>query len=236
VTAAPAPVHRRRLRPPLWWAWPAGAALVGAVLALLFTADRTSDHLRGSGVPVEQKRTVPTFRSVELGGSTIVSVHVGAPRSVTVRGDDNLVSRITTTVRSGRLVIDTAGSFSTRTPMHVAVTVPLLRGLRLTGSGIVSVDDVHARSLTVMLSGSGVINAAGTAERLNVLLGGSGVAQLRGLTTRDAHAVVTGSGRIDLTATNALDASIPGSGVISYGGDPAHVTTRVSGSGAITPR
>ena len=36
-----------------------------------------------------------------------------------------------------------------------------------------------------------------------------------------------------MTASETLDASISGSGAISYGGDP-EVTTNVTGSGAVT--
>lgn len=41
---------------------------------------------------------------------------------------------------------------------------------------------------------------------------------------------------IGATATESLDASVPGSGAIVYGGDPNDVTKTVTGSGAITPR
>jgi Putative auto-transporter adhesin, head GIN domain len=68
------------------------------------------------------------------------------------------------------------------------------------------------------------------------MLSGSGVAALGGLLAREARAVVQGSGRIDLTASRALDASIPGTGAIVYGGNPPHVTTSISGVGAVTPR
>src|SRR5919197_1160365 len=93
--------------------------------------------------------------------------------------------------------------------------VPAFSGVELAGSNLVTVRvgsprSVHARSLTVTLSGSGVLRASRTADRLDVKLGGSGVAQLRSLTARDARAVVPGSGRIDLTATRTLDGSIPG--------------------------
>jgi hypothetical protein len=211
-------------------------ALLGAGIVLLFTADHTDEMLGGSGVSAEQTHVVPAFSGVELAGSNVVTVQVGGPRSVVVRADDNLLSHITTTVRSQRLVIGTTGSFSPRAPMRVAITVPSLRVLALSGSGTVTAQGVHARSLRVTLSGSGVLHASGTADRLDVTLGGSGVAQVRDLVARDALAVVKGSGRIDITATNALDGSIPGTGTIEYRGNPAHVTTSVSGTGAITPR
>ena len=42
-----------------------------------------------------------------------------------VKADDNLIDRVTTHVRSGRLVIgNTPGSFSTESPMSVEVGVP----------------------------------------------------------------------------------------------------------------
>ena len=49
----------------------------------------------------------------------------------------------------------------------------------------------------------------------------------------DARAVVSGSGRIVLTATKSLDATVSGSGAIMYGGNPEEVEQSVTGSGAI---
>jgi len=40
--------------------------------------------------------------------------------------------------------------------------------------------------------------------------------------------------RLRVTATTRVDASVPGSGAIIYGGSPPQVTTSVTGSGAIT--
>jgi hypothetical protein len=74
----------------------------------------------------------------------------------------------------------------------------------------------------VKLPGSGVLRAGGRAGRRHVTLAGSGLADLSGLVARDARAIVTGSGRIDVTATNSLRASVPGTGAIFYGAAPAH--------------
>jgi Putative auto-transporter adhesin, head GIN domain len=80
------------------------------------------------------------------------------------------------------------------------------------------------------------VRASGTVARLGVSLGGSGDAQLGQLVARDVRAVLNGSGRIAVHATNTLQASVPGSGTIVYSGHPAHVTTSITGSGAITRR
>ena len=66
------------------------------------------------------------------------------------------------------------------------------------------------------------------------MLDGSGQARLLGLVARDVRAVIGGSGELLVTATDRLDASVPGSGEIIYAGNPAHVTKSVTGSGEIT--
>jgi Putative auto-transporter adhesin, head GIN domain len=62
---------------------------------------------------------------------------------------------------------------------------------------------------------------------------GDGQAQLSQLAARDVHAVLAGSGLIQVNATTSLDAAVPGSGMIMYSGNPLHVTTSVTGSGTV---
>ena len=160
----------------------------------------------------------------------------GREQSVVVSADDNLVRHVTTRVNHSGLVIGTVGSFTTRAPMRVEVTLPALQKLELSGSGVVVATDIRASDLRISLSGSGVLRASGAVDRLDVSLGGSGDAQLNDLRARQARAVVSGSGRIVVQVTDRLDASVPGSGVIVYGGDPPHVHTEVTGSGSDRPR
>jgi len=200
----------------------------------LFESSSSSTTVKGSGVTASETRNVPAFSAVELAASNIVDVRVGEAQRVVVHADDNLLHRITTTVNGGRLVIaQIPGSVEARSELRVEIQVPKLVALALSGSGIVSATGVDATAFTVTLDGSGVIHAAGTVQRLEVSLGGSGDAQLSELRARTVHAVVGGSGRILTTATETLDASVPGSGAIIYGGAPAHVSRSVTGSGAV---
>jgi hypothetical protein len=218
----------------------AGALLallaVGVVLLMRHsTGESSSDVIRGSGVTAAQARHVPAFTGVELAGSNNVIVHVGGKQSIVVRADDNLLRRVTTRVDADNLVIDTPGSFTTKSPMSVEVTVPTLTAVALRGSGNVVVAGLHAPRLNVTVPGSGVVRASGVADQLRVTLGGSGDVQLDQLAARDVTAVVSGSGRIVVTATRSLDASVSGSGAIFYGGDPTKVVTSITGSGAVVP-
>jgi hypothetical protein len=241
MSVTPTTFHERRAprRYQLALAVAFGFVLATIVVLLLVHYDvlkgsSSSNGVVGSGVAATQTRSLPPFTSLDLAGSNNISVRVGSKQSVVVHADDNPLRQVTTRVQAGRLVIgNTAGSFSAKSPMSVEVSVPSLEAVTLSGSGIVAITGINAPALTVTVPGSGVLQASGTTARLSVNLGGSGDAQLEQLVARDVHAVVGGSDQIMLTATNSLDAPVTGDGSILYSGNPAHVTTSVTGNGAI---
>jgi Putative auto-transporter adhesin, head GIN domain len=237
MSTAPTSVSRGHVRNLLHF----GARAIVVVLAVagvVLIANRlgdeqsSSDVVRGSGTPASQLRNLPSFEALELAGSTELTVRIG-DQAVVVEADDNLVGRVTTEVRAGTLVVGTDGSFTTSSPMRVDVTVPTLNALVLSGSGIMVVEDISAERLRVRVPGSGLLRANGTAELLDAGLSGSGDVQLENLVARDVVATLSGSGRLQVHATRSLDASVPGSGIIFYGGNPADVAKSVSGTGAI---
>lgn len=212
--------------------------LGGLTVALLYHADvfggsngSTSD---GSGTAATQVRHVSAFDAVELAGSNNVVIHVGKKQSVVVRADDNLLGRVTTEVRSGKLVVgNTPGSFESKSPMSVEVRLPQLAAMTLAGSGNIVVDGVDAESLDVRLPGDGTLTGSGTVTRLDVSVGGSGTVMFTRVVAKDAHAVVSGSGSIFVTVTATLAASVSGTGSIVYEGKPRAVTRNVTGTGSI---
>jgi|SRR5690348_15737945 hypothetical protein len=207
----------------------------GAVVLLVQRGGSPPSGTKGSGVPGTQARDLPAFDRVELAGSNDVMVHVGGKQLVVVEADDNLLDRVTTRVRTSTLVIaNTPGSFTTRSPMRVDVTVPSLSGLTLSGSGNVVVSGVRADRFDVSLSGSGTLTGSGAATRLDVTVPGSGSVEFIPLAAKTVRAAVSGSGSIFVTATERLDASVSGAGAILYAGHPTAVTKNVTGSGAIT--
>jgi|SRR5512133_663098 hypothetical protein len=243
MTVAPTPVHTGREVHRSRWVL---ATIIAFLLGGLTVATLYESHVfessstsgtQGSGVLATQTRHLPSFTSVELAGSNNVVVHVGEKQSVVVKADDNLIDRVTTKARSGTLIVgNTRSSFSTKSPMRVAITVPTLDALTLTGNGNIVVDGIEAESLKVDLPGNGTLTANGTATRLDVTVSGSGVARFTELVANDVQAAVSGSGSIFVTATKSLDASVSGSGAILYAGNPQDVTRSVTGSGVITGR
>jgi len=241
MSTAHTPLHRRRAPGRLRRALAVLTVLLVAAILIALLVDRifyssSSPAGTGSGVAATQGRSLPSFGDVDLAGANNVIVHVGARQSVIVHADNNLLSRVTTRVRSGSLVIGTTpGTLNAKSPMFVDVNLPSLSALRLQGDGNITVAGINSGSLSAVIAGSGTITASGTTTRLDVAISGSGTAQLDQLIARDATASIPGSGTIMLSATRSLNASVPGSGTILYHGNPHHVTTRVTGSGTISP-
>ncbi len=236
----PGPSPHRNMTP---WLLLAGVVvLVGALSVTLALVLRghggtllAGPAVRGSGVAASETRTLPSFTAVELAGSNDVTVRVGAPQSAVVHADDNLVSHVRTTVRSGALVVDTAGSFVTSAPMRVSVVVPKITSVTLTGSGTMLVEGLDAASFSASLPGSGTMQVSGHTEHLTADLSGSGQMNLHGLIARAVEVRLSGSGEVQVHATDSIDAEVSGSGSVRYAGDPPHVTRTVTGSGAVEP-
>jgi hypothetical protein len=237
MIAAPTPVDRRRAASRHRWALVAAAAL-GVVAGVLvaqgaFEPSSGSQTRVGSGVPAAQYRQVPPFSRVELAGTNNVTVRVGAARGVVVRADENLLDRVTTGVRAGKLTIGDLGSFTARSPMTVEIGTPSLEAVALTGDGIVSVSGAGGRRFSAQLTGTGLVQVSGAVDRLDARLDGTGNLELGDLPARDVEAVVHGTGRVIVRPSRTLDASVPGTGSIVYRGHPAKVTTNITGSGAV---
>jgi hypothetical protein len=240
MSTAPAPAHHGRAPRRLPVALGAIAVLLLAAILVVLLVDRVffehSPAGTGSGVAATDVRSVSRFTGVDLAGLNNVVVRAGGRQSVVVHADANLLRRVTTRARAGRLVIGTTpGNLKPKTPMYVVVTLPSVEALTLRGAGTITVSNLDSRRLTVRLPGAGMIRATGRATRLDVTISGSGTALLGQLVARDVKAGVSGEGSITLTAIHGLDARVSGSGTIVYGGNPAHIATRVTGSGTITP-
>jgi hypothetical protein len=239
MTFAPAPVGRRGGLYDALLPWLLVIVLLAVIVSLLLrydvfgTTTTSTAGTKGSGIAATERRVLPPFHALDLTGTNAVSVSVGRTQWIVVHADSNLLHRVTTRVENGTLVIGDLGSYSAVTPMRVAVSVPTLSAVKLSGSGLITLGGVNAREIAITLAGSGAFHASGSVGRLDASLTGSGDAQLDGLVARDVHAVVAGSGRILVHATNSLDASVPGTGAIVFRGDPPHVTTSVTGVGAV---
>jgi hypothetical protein len=199
------------------------------------TSKTSTSQTKGSGVVKTERRSVDDFTRVELAGTSKVTVHSGSPKGVVVRGDDNLLHLITTKVTGETLVISQKGDFTSQRGIEVEVSTPSLEGVKLSGTGSLAVTGVHAERFDVDLTGTGSVDASGTAKRVDLTLSGVGNARLRQLVSADTDVVLSGTGSATVVATKSLKASLSGSGSVTYYGLPQHVKTKITGTGAIHP-
>lgn len=116
---------------------------------------------------------------------------------------------------------------------EVTVVLPEVRALRIKGSGKASFRACKQEKLSIELTGSGEVDLAGSADRLEIDISGSGSIAGFGLETKVANLRVSGSGDIHATATESVRARVSGSGKIKIAGSPGEKDTDVTGSGKI---
>jgi hypothetical protein len=216
--------------------------LVGLVLvialavtaSLLTSGDDNPSGATGSGVAASEIRRLPAFTAVDLAGTNEMTVQVGEPQQVVVRADDNLLDKVVTQVRAGVLVVSDRGSFTTRSPMSVFVTVPSLRSATMSGTGQLTATGVTANSFAARLPGTGTLIVSGRAERVDASVSGDGAVTLGSLLARDATVTIAGTGSIGIHVTRSLIATVSGTGSIVYAGHPASVTKNIAGEGSVT--
>jgi len=205
------------------------AALLPACAFLQTTA------VRGSGVVASETRSVSGFDRIVVTGSADVDVSFGDTESVVVEAEDNLLPLIETEVNGRTLEIGFKlnTSVNPTRPIHVAVTMKSLTGAIITGSGSIDIPDLQADSVSFDISGSGSINAAGTARTVDATISGSGNIDCSDVQAASAKARILGSGDITVFASENLQALVSGSGDVIYHGDPAEVDKSITGSGSV---
>jgi len=191
--------------------------------------------IRGSGVAASEERAVGAFQKLSISGGARVHVTVGPPVSLRIRTDDNLLPHVITEVDGDTLKVHMeSGSYSFRVPLEVTVSVPELHGFSVGGSARAEITGLHGGGFSISIAGSGRIQAEGSVDQLQVGISGSGRLDLYAVAAEQASVRISGSGNIQLQAREKLEARISGSGNIQYRGRPA-ITARISGSGSLAP-
>ncbi len=103
----------------------------------------------------------------------------------------------------------------------------------VSGSGKVVLFATIDNSASFGVSGSGKIEARGSAENVKTNVSGSGKVLASDLQTNRCEIRISGSGDVEINVKNELDATISGSGSVSYKGNPSKVNSHASGSGKV---
>ncbi|WP_318312488.1 head GIN domain-containing protein [Flagellimonas crocea] len=215
--------------------------------------------IKGNGDVVTIERSVGDYDQVAMSGWFDVELVSGNEGEITLKGESNLLEYITTEVKNGKLEIKVEKGVNLRpsnwnSGIYVTVPVESINGASLSGSGdlvgktTIRTDrfstamsgsgditlTVEADELDAALSGSGDINLSGRVTDFTVSVSGSGDIKAYELEADFVKATVSGSADIKVTANQAIDARVSGSGDIHYRGNPKKINSKSSGSGDIT--
>ena len=129
------------------------------------------------GASISQPRGVDAFHSIDLRGAAELDVLVGPHQSVVVEAPEDTLARVTTTVVNGSLIIDSDRSswwHPRRGGLKLRITLPKLNSLALNGVGHLTVSGLAGGATTIVLSGTGDVEANGQVDTLTARLNGAG--------------------------------------------------------------
>ena len=221
------------------------------------TSACTINMVTGSGKLAKSTRNVSGFTGVQFAGLGELSITQGTSEGLTIEGEDNILPKIVTEVRSGVLYIgferenwqdvvrptkDLKFDLKVKTLNSLDltglgnVTIPKLQADNLTvkvsGAGGVKVQNASAKALTLTMSGAGNVEMAGKIPNQTITMSGLGNYAGGDLDSSTATVSVTGAGGATVWVRDALTVKISGAGSVSYYGTPK-VTKEVTGLGVI---
>ena len=211
------------------------------------------------GSSVSRNYQVGGFDLIEVAGPYEVNVTTGSAPSVRATGPDNVIEKMVVEVEGDTLKIHPEKkrnyfNWGKGHKVVLQVTVPMLRGAEIAGSGGINIDKVGGErfkggvagsgdlqlgqvdvgSLEIGIAGSGGVNTGtGKARRVAYEIAGSGDIDGAGLAADDASVEIAGSGNVSVNATRNADVDIAGSGNVRVTGG-AKCNVSKAGSGNVT--
>ncbi len=183
----------------------------------------------------EKRYGLTSFETIEVSADVTVEVVNRAPVSAVATGPQDALDRLSVEARDGKLVISErqfAGDEKRRGPrgpVVVRVNAANLRSATLSGAGSLAIDKLKGQRAVVGLRGPGRLTVGQIgADRLSVVMIGNGTMTLAGA-AKNAQMTLSGAGAVDAGAL-AVDELI---GESEGAGD--HILRAVK-SAAITAR
>lgn len=212
------------------------ALLLSATLAL--PALLTGCGLKGSGVEATEKRELATFNAISIDGGFILIAHVdpATTQRVEVRGDDNIVPEVVTTVTDGTLEL-TIDQWLVRPKINttIEVWVPSLSKVSVSGAVDLTADGLHGERFELAISGASSSKLSGKVDHFEVTSSGANTLHASELQAKVVKINVSGAGDSEVWASEQLDATVSGAGNVRYHGQPKDVQDDVSGAGSVEP-
>ncbi|HEX5154243.1 MAG TPA: DUF2807 domain-containing protein [Parafilimonas sp.] len=207
-----------------------------ALLAIML-ASCSKDVITGSGDTVIAERTVGNFTGINITGNQKIFISYAREASVKLKGYSNLIPHYITTVDDNVLYLQYENNTGVKNDnLEIYITMPYFTKLALFGSSAItatgSFQDVD--DLTISSSGDGSIEIEQLSTNSYTLFSsGNNEVSTLGVQAKSAKIDLSGDGTASVSVTDKLEVHISGSGKVSYKGDPAELTSDISGNGSL---
>jgi hypothetical protein len=224
------------------------AFAIGA--SLLLTSCFTEDP--GSLQEGEKQFFVEDFDRLNMGDAFHITVTQGEFFTISAEGDKRNLNDLDVRKDGSTLKIDFNDNRNRKHQTHIFITMPLLRGAKLSGasesnisgfSGEANLDlslsgastlqaDIDADAMDVSISGASHLKFTGETSDLHADVSGASVLTAYDLAADKAHVNVSGASEAKVMVITELHASARGASNIRYKGSPA-VYKETSGASSI---
>lgn len=215
--------------------------------------------ITGSGDVVSRELDFANFDRVEAGNTFRVNVTQGDAYRVVIRIDENLERYLDVSQQGGtlRLRLEPGRLYTlNNATLEAAVTMPALRGLKVSGAshGTVTgfestspldVDvsgastlrgDIGSGDLRVGASGASQVTLSGGGDDAQVNASGASRVDLADFPLGDARVDVSGASQATVNASGTLDVNASGASTVTYLGNPTMGDIETSGASSIRRR
>ncbi|CAN5683730.1 hypothetical protein BH18ACI4_BH18ACI4_27200 [soil metagenome] len=213
-------------------------ALLIIVICSLATGCQYANKLHGatgSGVRRVEKRELSPFTSISTDGAFEIDVVCQQPQTLEIEGDDNLLTMVSTEVSNGVLRIKNVGSYSTRTPMKIKISVQNIEGITANGAGTIEVSRLKNEKFDIDSNGAPTIRVTGETKELEIDANGAGTVDAHKLRASRAEVASKGVAKVEVFASEVLNVTVFGPSQVIYDGDP-EVNQTVNGPGLVQRR
>ncbi len=204
-----------------------------AAVALLTGCSRPG--IKGDGVIETENRPIADFSALEVTGAYQIKWSSGKP-ALSISTDQNLLPLIKTSVTGNTLQIEPEQTLAPTKGITINLSSASLADVRLTGAISFTASKLSGHELKLESNGASSISVDGSVTNLEATMSGASKLDAKSLQTQTATVSLNGASYADVTVTDTLNASISGTGLLTYSGNPKSVEKNVSGVGRIRPR
>ncbi len=198
-----------------------------------FVKGKIESGIIGNGAISTETRETHSFNRILLLIPAEAEVFCGRNPQIEIKGDENILSIITTEVKNGQLIVDADTSFTVDDKIKIKIEVENLLEISVPGTCDLNIKNLDNESFIVALSGVGSLRLSGNTDNFKCTVSGAGLVNAKELIAKHTDITLSGAGSAEVYAAQSLNVTISGVGNVSYYGNPESVTKNIAGLGRV---